>query len=103
MHRGALFLICSIRSAVSLVDFLLDSILEGFCFLLLSKVQSDLTVMCSKGMKERLWRGVNNLVVELLLPNQPPCLQIIHPYEVRALGVVFDEAHHSCVLQAPHG
>lgn len=48
MLRGALFLVLSV---LSLVDFLLDSILEGFCFPLLRKVQSDLTVICSKGMK----------------------------------------------------
>lgn len=96
-------------------------------------------------MKVRLWRRVNNLVVELLLPDQPPrlwrninislsqyhsyrtwvilChdrsntqdnsdqiislmrayLQIKHPYEVGALRIVFDEAHHSGVLQAPRG
>jgi len=30
---------------VPLVDFFLDSILEGFCFLLQSKVQSGLTVL----------------------------------------------------------
>lgn len=54
-------------------------------------------------MKVWLWRGVNNLVVELLLPNLPPCLQIKHPYEIGALRVVFDEADHSSVLQAPCG
>lgn len=30
-------------------------------------------------------------------------LQIEHPYEVGALKVVLDKAHHSGVLQAPHG
>lgn len=43
------------------------------------------------------------MVVELLLPDLPPCLQIKHPYEVGALRVVFDKADHSSVLQAPHG
>lgn len=86
-----------------LVDFFLDSILEGFCFLLQSKVQSGLTVIRSEGVEERPRRGVNDLVVDLLLPNLPPCLQIKHPYEVGALEVVFDEAHHSGVLQAPRG
>lgn len=32
-------------TVLSLVDFLLDSILEGVCFLLRRKVQSDLTVL----------------------------------------------------------
>lgn len=32
-------------TALSLVDFLLDSVLEGFCFLLRRKVQADLTVL----------------------------------------------------------
>lgn len=32
-------------AVVSLVDFLHDCILKGFCFLLISKVQSDLTVL----------------------------------------------------------
>lgn len=33
-------------TVASLVDFLIDSVLESFCFLLQSKVQSDLTVLC---------------------------------------------------------
>lgn len=28
----------------------------------------------SKGVKVRLWRGVEQLVVELLLPDEPACL-----------------------------
>lgn len=32
-------------TVVSLVDFLLDSLLEGLCFLSYSKVQSNLTVL----------------------------------------------------------
>lgn len=32
-------------TVVPLVDFLLDSVLEGVCFLLRHKVQSDLTVL----------------------------------------------------------
>lgn len=32
-------------TVVSLVDFLLDSILEGVCFLLHRKVQPDLTIL----------------------------------------------------------
>lgn len=99
-RKGALFLILPV---VSLVDFILDSMLESVCFLLRRKVQSDLTVIRSEGMKEGLRRGVNNLVVELLFPHLPSCLQIKHPYEVGALRVVFDEAHHSSVLQAPRG
>lgn len=90
-------------TGISLGDFPLHCILEGVCFLFIGKVQPHLTVICSEGMKVRLWRGVNYLVVELLLPNLPPHLQIKHPYEVGALRVVFDEAHHSCVLQAPRG
>ena len=31
--------------------------------------------ICSKGMEVRLWRRVDDLVVELLLPDEPPCLQ----------------------------
>lgn len=101
-RRGALFLLSLTLTVLSLVDFILDSILEGVCFLLGREVQSDLTVICREGMKVRLWRAVNNLVVELLLPNLPPCLQIKHPYEVGALRVVFDEADDPGVLQAPH-
>ena len=39
---------------VSLADFILDSILENFCFLLHSKVQSDLTVLRCVGSEAEL-------------------------------------------------
>lgn len=51
-RQRALFLFLTV---VSLVDFLLDSVLEGLCFLSLREVQPHLTVICREGMKERLW------------------------------------------------
>lgn len=71
-----------IMAVVSLIDFVDNYILKGVCFLLFSKVQSNLTVICSESMKEGLWCGVNYLVVDFLLPYQSPYLQIKHPYEV---------------------
>lgn len=93
--------------------------------------------ICSKGVEILLRRGVDELVVQLLFPDELPrlrttvvnththiyiyitsrargaallwqqslrgYLQIKHPYEVGALRVVFDEAHHPGVLQAPRG
>lgn len=52
-RRGALFLISLTLPVESLVDFILDSMLESFCFRLHREIQSDLTVIRSEGMKER--------------------------------------------------
>lgn len=68
-RQGALFLLLPV---LSVDDFVLNFTHEVFCFLLLSEIQSDLTVICSEGMKERERRGVNNLVVDLLLPDLLP-------------------------------
>ena len=73
-------------------ELVLNHFVEVDSFIIVGKVESDLTVIRFKCMKIRAGSFVLELMVDLLIENCGSSVHVHHPDVVRPSGVIFDQA-----------
>ena len=87
----------------ALGQLLLDGLSEVVGLVLVSKVESHLTLVGLEGVKVGRPRGlVAELVVDLLVEDEHgAAVEVEYPHEVGAFRVVFDETRHAATPLVP--